>query len=553
MSLRPLAVLLTVALCGAACRRPAPAPSRDVTSPAASVPLAAPAAPSPFSVAWTPADGKGAIVQQVPGEGRYEICLGCRYKGYAGGTWLGSMNGSGFSWTPPAPVRGFRSLNLFCAQDESLWDEDEGRELDNGWSQNFGKGPDGVRLEYQGGQVLDDGGTGQGVTLRSVNAAGCWQETRYLWWPQGVAHVLVALHLTNTCDAPRRFSFWTGEDPWIGLYRSSDGDVGWYSGGIVRTEARVEGRDFRWGGLYDLGNEVLGQTAAAFSNVADVLVLEPGGEAPDVAYFANSFAHDDHDIDPARPLDNQTLTAFNLGWKGRTLAPGATFTLRYALGRAETGEPGTLPRPPQIPPEAWAFDRVYEQAFHAVLGGRPGTEGGASTLPVRFHDEVIDVTVEPGRVTVDALYGLQNPTRASAGVTLLYPIPVDDAHPFPDRVEVKDRRFGTRPDGLLIPVSLGPGEETTLAVRYSQAAAEPVARYILTSTGAWGRPLRSGTYRVRWPADLPGVRVSYPGHDHRAADGWITRSFERTDFQPDRDLVVTWAPSPPPGPTTTPP
>ena len=67
----------------------------------------------------------------------------------------------------------------------------------------------------------------------------------------------------------------------------------------------------------------------------------------------------------------------------------------------------------------------------------------------------------------------------------------------------------------------------------------PLARYILTSTGAWGRPLQSGEYRVRWPATLAGVRVSYPGHDE-TKDGWTTRSFERKDFQPDRDLVVGW-------------
>jgi len=530
-----LFLLLSLVAC-AACRRPDA--SRQLQEPPAAQ---TPAVDSPFHVGWNPADGKGAISLDVPGQGRYEICLGCRFKGYAGGTWLGSMNGSGFSWTPPAPVRGFRSLNLFCAQDESLWDEEEQREYDNGWSQNFGRGPDGVRLEYQGGQLLDDGTTGQGVTLRSVNAAGCWRETRYLRWPRGAAYLLVALRLANTCDAPRRFSFWTGEDPWIGLYHSSDGDVGWYDGGIVRTERRIEGRDFRWGGLYDLGNEALGQSAAGFSNVADALVLEPGGEPPDVVYFANSFAHADAEIDPKRPLDNKTLTAFNLGWKGRTLAPGAVFTLRYALGRAETGEPGTLPRPPAIPADAWRFDEVYDEAFRPVLPASAGKADEASALPVRFRDEVIDVRVEPGRLTVDALYGLENPTRTSAGVTLFYPIPVDDAHPFPDRIEVKDRRFGTRPDGLLIPLSLGPGEETTLAVRYSQACTEPVARYILTSTGAWGRPLRSGEYRVRWPADLPGVHVSYPGKD-RTADGWTTRSFSRTDFQPDRDLVVTWTP-----------
>ncbi|MBM4372961.1 MAG: hypothetical protein FJ098_15005, partial [Deltaproteobacteria bacterium] len=180
-----------VALLAGCARAPAPA---DV-APDGGAGLEVVRSPEgPFTVGWDPDTGRGMVSQVLPDGDRFELCLQCRYPGYAGGLWAGSMNGSGFLWIPSTPRRGFSSLNLFCAQDESLWDHEEGLEYDCGWSQNFGRGDDGVRLEYLQGEVLGDGRAGD-LVLRSVNRGGCWELIRYLFWPRAAAWWLVATHV----------------------------------------------------------------------------------------------------------------------------------------------------------------------------------------------------------------------------------------------------------------------------------------------------------------------------------------------------------------------
>jgi hypothetical protein len=496
---------------------------------------------SRFNVKWDPKTGKGEVVQRLADGDRYRLCLQCRYPGYSGGTWIGNFGASGFEWLPAKPQRGFRSLNIFCAQDESILDEEDGLEYDAGWSENFGKGDDGVTLDFVAGEVVSDGGAEGDVILRSVNARDCLVVTRYLLWPRGEPFVVISSSIRNRCEAAKRLSFWTGDDPWIGLYKSSDGDVGWYAGGIVRTEKAIPGREFRWGGLYDLGNELLGQSADKFSNVANFIMVDPSRPPPTKVYFANSFPHSDKEIDPARPLDNKTLTAVNLGWTGLELQPGREVLFRYALGRARTGEPGELPTVPEISPGRWRFDEALraEAAGRKPLGVRELPEG--NKLPIQFKEESIRVTVGAGRMEVDALYVFRNRTEVKHLSTMFYPFPIDDNHPYPDRIDVKGARFLRREKGLIWKLEIGPNEERAVEVTYSQECRLPEARYILTTTGRWGEELERADYEVVWPESLGDVQVSYEGRQE-TADGKTTLRFSRQAFMPSRDLVVKWGP-----------
>jgi hypothetical protein len=440
---------------------------------------------------------------------------------------------------PRQPVRGFRTLNLLCAQDESILDEDDGREYSPGWSENFGQGPDGERLIYRDGEVVSDGSDGRGLVLRSLNTSGCYEVAKYLSWPQGQAYLVVATVIRNTCNHPVRFSFWTGEDSWIGRYASAEGDVGWYSGGLVRTETRIPGHAFRWGGLYDLGNDLLGRDAAAFSNAANFYAPDPGLPPPDDVYFANAFAHRDADIHPGRTLDDSRMTAFNLGWRGIVLGPRDEVVFRYATGRAVTGEPGDLPRLPDIPPEAWRFDEPFRsRPFREPPRG--GLARGQSPLPVRFVDETIRMRFDPPWMEVEGHYHLRNelPSRLSIGI--LYPLPLDRGMDFPIAWEVSgvpSREAEGR--GLAWTVSLEAFAETDVVARYTQYVADGAdARYILTTTATWGRPLEHATYEVQWPASLePEPRLSYPAPAVVEGDRKVVR-FRRERFLPPRDLVL---------------
>ncbi len=532
-----LAVLL---LLPTACRKEGQRPDPEPTSephqtsqdPASESPVESAAS---FRLNWNPNDGRGSIVETLENGDLLGVCFQCGYEGYAGGLYIGNMDAPGFIWTPKVPRRGFSKLNIFCAQDESLFDEQTQTEYSPGWSENFGTGEDGRKLHYVEGAVIEDGTKGN-VVLMSVNQGDCYRVTRYLQWPRGAAYILITSYVQNICTRPREFSFWTGDDPWLGLYRSSDGDVGWFQGGIVQQETRITGDAFKWGGFYDLGNAALGQDNANFSNVADFIQPDPNEASPDEVFFANSFAHTANDITPNRPLDNGSMTALNLGWTHKTLAPGQEWRVAYAMGIARTGEPGSLPKPPDILRDQWSFDRALH---HPVAPARPPlyAEG------LQFRGETIDLNLSAGRLTVDGVYHIKNRTAASVATHMAYPFPSDPRYSYPDTIEVTGAELVQRGKEHAVVLRLKPHEERTFKVHYEQNFTGCSAAYILRTTQAWGEPLEYGKYSITWPATWKDARPSYRG-ETSTVDGNTTLHFERTDFLPARDLELSWTCSP---------
>lgn len=463
------------------------------------------------------------------------MCLQCRYAGYAGGLWVGNLNASGFLWVPAKPVRGFKRLNIFCAQDESIFDLDAKQEYDCGWSQNFGSGSDGVRLEYVEGRVIRDGSKGNGVILRSVNRTGSYEVIRYLYWPANADWFVISAYIRNTGKRAVHFAFWTGEDPWVGTYGTSKGDVGWYAKGIVKKEMSMDGRAFHYGGLIDLGNTLAGQTSTGFSKVADFIEPDPGLPPPDRAFFANSFAHVKADINPERLLNSHTLTAFNLGWTDIRLKPGREVHFSYALGRADTGSP-TQPRPPKIPARVWGFDRALSRAYRSKYRVK---KAGDRLLPIRFYAESIRMDIG-ARIDLYASYFFQNITDSTQKTSMFYPFPMDADHPYPDLIEVSTAKWHKVKKGIVWRLKLAPHGRAVVEVHYAQAFKKPVARYILTTTGYWGRPFQTADYEVRVPDGFRNVHVSFKGQSSHK-NGLTVYRFTKTIFLPDRDLVVTWS------------
>ncbi|MFH1466412.1 MAG: hypothetical protein ABIO70_18660, partial [Pseudomonadota bacterium] len=305
--------------------------------------------PSPAAPGWDPATGHGTIALTTPAGVPLRVQLMEGFPGYTGGLLLGGFGGSAYvRWPEGGPEDG---VAIWCAQDESLWLEGPGggREFAHGWSENFGTGPDGTPLRYLGGAVLAD--DGEGLLLRAENGALPFHLARWLLvQPDGT--LLNRLRVTNASSLPVRFAFWEGEDPWVGRYGTSEGDLGWWGspgepGHWQRTEGGPRGPFPRCLGIGDPGEGEGGPPSANF------LCLAPEAPAPDVFLFANHFAHDPTEVDPARPLTSESMTAFNLGWTGIALDPGAAWELSWAAGATAPPSVAEAPRAPELPAAAW--------------------------------------------------------------------------------------------------------------------------------------------------------------------------------------------------------
>jgi len=473
---------------------------------------------------WDPATGRGDVVHALSGGDLLRTCFHCEHAGYTGGLVIGNESGSGMGFYPKEPIRGFREINAWCAQDESLWDLDQQVEYTYGWSENVGTGSDGERLEYRGGRVLAD--DGEHLVLGSSNAGGCYRVDKVASTRAGVRWWVLATRISNTCDHPVRFDLYSGEDPWIGRYRSSEGDVGWTPEGFVPYETALGPGRFTAGGMIDLGT--VGEGEGHFSGQANFLALDPATPPPDVVTFANRFAHGPDEVDPERPLDNQSLTALNLVWRERTLAPGEAFTTAFALGLADAGSPGTIPAAPILDDAAWSVWRAYLPR-----------EGPAP----RFAAERVGLHVAADHLEVEGTYVIENPGEAPISVAIRYPVSIDADRPAPAAVEVDGRALVPSVEGdtarVTFPIEVPPRSIRRFTVRYTQPHRGRTAEYVVTSARSWPTPVGSAVFTVRHDRALGDVRVSLPTEVTLRGDE-VLHVAALADFSPEAELRIEW-------------
>jgi hypothetical protein len=518
---RGLVSLLLLLVCSVGCRRPKAVPPKPDAAPPR----------GHFTVAWSPATGRGEVSERLASGDVLRTCFHCGYPGYTGGLIIGNISAPGMELRPQRPIRGYDSINVFCAQDESIWDLDEAAEYTYGWSENFGTGPDGKRLDYVRGRVLEHDDAH--VVLTSENAGGCYQVTKVATTRAEWRYWIIATRIQNRCDHPVRFHFYTGDDPWIGRYASAEGDVGWTPAGLVRKETGFAAGELTAGGLYDLGNSDLGQTDKGFSNQADFFALDPTLPLPDFAGFANRFAHHPGEIDGQKPLENRTMIALNMGWRNRTLAPAASMLVTLALGVATTGEPGSVPRLPAIDDVAWSTWR-----HHGGLAPESGD--------VLFASERVELEVTEGQVAVSAEYYLWNASPNGQGLGIVYPIIVSKQILPPENVLVDGRTLPVLPgqDGQVyarFPVSIPPHEIRSFRVRYEQRLLGREAVYLVTSALRWPRPIDRAVFVIKCPAKWRKVTLSYPILRRATANGQTTLLSVMQPFRPEREIVLRWA------------
>lgn len=481
---------------------------------------------------WDPKTGRGLVTHHLPGTGTMQTSFHVGYPGYTGGLVIGGYSSSGLAWIPERPKPGFPSINVFCAQDESIWDRDERREYTYGWSENFGTGPDGERLEYVSGRIVE--ATRDSIVLESENAKGCYLVRKIASTWSATKFWVIATRITNRCTHTVHFDFFSGDDPWLGMYKSSDGDVGWTTQGVVRNEQRFELGDFTAGGLWDLGNQALGQTEGTFSNEANFFALDPAQALPDEVNFANRFAHNRSEVVPSKPLDNQSMTALNLGWTNQSLASQASRDFVFALGLAVTHDGSALPMLPEL----------RDEHFSSWRGLLPPKHGGVAES-AEFSAELVELDVSAHSMQVHGTYYLYNPTTASAAFTIGFPINVSPDRPAPQSVTVDGKEVTVITESAKrvsahFGISVPPQALRSFDVRYTQPHTGRHAEYVVTSALSWGKPLERAVFRIRAASELGPVKTSYPPRTRRKENGTEVLTIVKQPFVPDREMIVTW-------------
>ncbi|MGD8706303.1 MAG: hypothetical protein PVI84_12385 [Syntrophobacterales bacterium] len=160
----------------------------------------------------------------------------------------------------------------------------------------------------------------------------------------------------------------------------------------------------------------------------------------------------------------------------------------------------------------------------------------------RFTEEQIDIHVYQDHVRVNGYYIYENPFPFPVVQGFLLPLPVGESHPQPILISAKKLYPTEKPIPIrsvlgryVLNLTLAAGERSKILIQYYQHAPEKNARYILTTTESWRRPLVRGLYRL-----LPqGVKITSSNYSLDSGEPGLLR-FQRQEFMPLHDWLFSW-------------
>jgi hypothetical protein len=173
---------------------------------------------------------------------------------------------------------------------------------------------------------------------------------RYGYFRAGETFLRLSIRIRNAGSRPVSLVYLYGDEPWVGNYGSSEGNVGWVEGGTVETVGRFDPVKYRYAGFWDHGNTRV-DPEREYTGMAD-FVEWLGPNVPDAAWFSNAPGYDPAEERARAPLDSNSRF-LGLAWGPRNLAPGEEMVIYLAQGMARrdgrTGRPVKPPVPLDAP------------------------------------------------------------------------------------------------------------------------------------------------------------------------------------------------------------
>lgn len=294
---------------------------------------------------WNVRDGEGVIRNHLDGERELRIHFS-RYQDsdnrYPHGLFIGGetaeellaqdddrRNNSGMSY-----FDGIRWRHIWCNTNEGLGStvsrESAGP---SGWtflgSRVLRSDAKGARLASDHHLVLD------GVPLAIE---------REVTVDAGDPFVQLTIRITNQGQRTAHYFYYYGDEPWLGDFGSSKGDVGWVPDRPVLFEERIDPTRYNVVGMMDAGNQLIGE-APVQSPLANFIEWR-GTNRPDIVFFANRYYGYTHPDEVRVPLMGDARSV-GLYWKPRVLEPGESQTIELSVGLADFDPSRGLPQRPR--------------------------------------------------------------------------------------------------------------------------------------------------------------------------------------------------------------
>jgi hypothetical protein len=160
-----------------------------------------------------------------------------------------------------------------------------------------------------------------GVPLRIV---------RHVHVRAGETYFVLTITIRNVGNTAAKYSYFYGDEPWLGNFGSSAGNVGWSAEAIYDYATVVNTNRTNFAGFFDYGNDAIGE-GHDFTLASNF--IEWFGNRKPYVYFSNG---PDQPPQLGQPLSSKTRFLAIL-WGPRTLQPGQSETYTLAIGMAGLG------------------------------------------------------------------------------------------------------------------------------------------------------------------------------------------------------------------------
>lgn len=149
------------------------------------------------------------------------------------------------------------------------------------------------------------------------------------------------IDISNIGKGPVFYLYTFGDEPWVGEFGDSSGDVGWTNVGLYKHESYVSPFTHNFAGFWDIGNEAAKEwhNFSGYANFVEWIL-----NRPTLVYFSNSFV----EVNERKPLDSKDNRILNLLWLDQHLMPGDTKSYILALGMAHPNPSIGLPVKPAV-------------------------------------------------------------------------------------------------------------------------------------------------------------------------------------------------------------
>ena len=159
----------------------------------------------------------------------------------------------------------------------------------------------------------------------------------------GASYFILAVTIRNAGSSSVSYYYTYGDDPWLGNYGTSGGNVGWSGDGFYYFVGRLNTDKFNYAGYFDYGNAAAGERHGR-TGLANF--IEWFSDTKPFVYFSNG----PYDIPPLSgekiPLSSNARF-IAIDWE-RTLQPDESVTYKLAIGMAENDPKTGFPVKPTV-------------------------------------------------------------------------------------------------------------------------------------------------------------------------------------------------------------